>query len=154
MNISSSLFFKTLVLPPFLDWIIPNIWFHNEMTCTPQTWDTLWIFDLASITSSTHDNCPTSHFFHVLEPLPYKLSNKIIITCHMVLTLSNDYWDCSNLVCLVNLNLIRWVWSNFHYHLFLMIHCMYQKLIKMFAHQINEFDFLCNKTNAYSTCET
>jgi len=109
-------------------------------------------------TSSTHDNYPNSHFFHVLEPLPYKSSSKIIITCnficHMVPSLSNDYWDCSNLVCLVNLTLIWWVWSNFRCHLFLCSLCVYQKLIKMFAHQINEFDFLCDQPNAYSTCET
>jgi hypothetical protein len=158
MNISSSFFFKTLVLPRFLVWEILNIWFHSEMTCTPHTWDTLCIFDLASITSNTHDKFSNSHIFHVLEPLPYKSSNKIIITCnsiyYMVPSLSNDYWDCSNLVCLVNLTLIRWVWSNFLYHLFLMIHCVYQKLIKMFAHQINEFDFLRYQPNAYSTCET
>ncbi len=133
-------------------------WFHSEMTCTPHTWDTLWIFDLASITSNTHDNFFNSHIFHILEPLPYKSSNKIIITCnsiyHMVPSLLNDYWDCSNLVCLINLTLIRWVWSNFLYRLFLMIHCVYHKLIKMFAHQINEFDFLCYQPNAYSTCET
>lgn len=98
------------------------------------TWDTLWIFDLASITFSTHDNCSNFHFFHVLEPLLYKSSSKIIITCnficHMVPNPSNDYWNCSNLVCLFNLTLIRWVWSNFRCHLFLMIHCVYQNWLK------------------------
>jgi hypothetical protein len=150
-------------LPLFLVWVIPNIWFHSEVTRTPHTWDTLWIFDLASITSSTHVNYPNSHFFHVLEPLPYKSSSNIIIPCnficHMVPSLSNDYWDCSNLVCLVNLTLIRWVSSNFVVIFFLWfivciknwLKCLHTKLMSLTSCVFNPMPIQHVRPNCYKS---
>jgi len=157
MNISSSFFFKTLVLCLFLVWIIPNIW--NDMHTSHLGYTLNFLFSFH--TSNTHDNCPNSHFFHVLEPLPYKSSSKIIITCnficHMVPSLWNDYWDCSNLVYLVNLTLIRWVWSNFCCHLFLMfivctknwLKCLHTKLMSLTSCVINRMPIQHVRPNCY-----
>lgn len=128
------------------------------MTCTPHIWDTLWIFDLASIHLARMIIIPIPIFFMFLN---------LCLTIHLVrsslLVISSVTWSLAYGMTIEIVQTLFaqsiWLWFGGFGQIFVVIFflcslCVYQKLIKMLAHQINEFDFLCDQPNAYSTCET